>query len=388
MDTVRDSYLNNPQLTLRVVVSIAFINRVFKGRSMRYCGLSGLLLVVFIFGCNDANRMKSIPLPEEESAAKGYIDLLRQENFEEIEKHLDPGIIKPDIRYTLSKMAQLIPDGLPESIKIVRTGIIHDSKHSTTDITFEYQFENKWLLINVATQTIGGGTTITGFSVTEIADSLENINKFHFTGKTIIHYAVFVLAIFIHLFILYALVLCIKTRMKKRKWLWILFILVGLELFSFNWTTGQMDISWLYIRTGIFIQYNPVIIRISLPLGAIIFLLKRKRLMKLPDTVELSDETLLQDAVNRLAEMIPGMQQAGLSSEQIAKTLHDERRTLGVKLKDVVPGNNITRIYTRNIEKYGDKLGPSVEWLRESGKSWDDIINSAISTNGKGAGFK
>ena len=37
---------------------------------------------------------------------------------------------------------------------------------------------------------------------------------------------------------LYALVLCIRTRNVKSKWLWILFILVGFGAVQANWTTG------------------------------------------------------------------------------------------------------------------------------------------------------
>ena len=47
----------------------------------------------------------------------------------------------------------------------------------------------------------------------------------------------------------------------------------------------------------------------------------------------------------------------------------------------------ITKFYQRNIQKYGDKLGPSIEYLRQQGKSWDDIINSALRTGGKDLGF-
>lgn len=35
--------------------------------------------------------------------------------------------------------------------------------------------------------------------------------------------------------------------------------------------------------------------------------------------------------------------------------------------------------YKRNIERYGDPLGPSIEDLRKGGKSWEEIIESACS---------
>ncbi len=43
----------------------------------------------------------------------------------------------------------------------------------------------------------------------------------------------------------------------------------------------------------------------------------------------------------------------------------------------------LEKIYARNLSKYGDKLGPSIEWLREAGKTWEQIIESATRSGGK-----
>ena len=47
----------------------------------------------------------------------------------------------------------------------------------------------------------------------------------------------------------------------------------------------------------------------------------------------------------------------------------------------------LTEIYQRNVAKYGDKLGPTVDFLREKGKLWEQIIESAGRTGGKDLGF-
>ncbi|GAA0835995.1 hypothetical protein GCM10009080_20710 [Cupriavidus pauculus] len=44
-------------------------------------------------------------------------------------------------------------------------------------------------------------------------------------------------------------------------------------------------------------------------------------------------------------------------------------------------------IYARNLEKYGDKLGPTVDWLRAKGKNWEEIIESVSRSGGKDLGF-
>ena len=55
--------------------------------------------------------------------------------------------------------------------------------------------------------------------------------------------------------------------------------------------------------------------------------------------------------------------------------------------KELTPAELLTKIHDRNEERYGDPLGPSIEWLREQGRSWDDIIRSATTPGGADLGF-
>ncbi len=81
------------------------------------------------------------------------------------------------------------------------------------------------------------------------------------------------------------------------------------------------------------------------------------------------------------------MRAAGESPETIARTLHAERRSLGVEYKELTPEPLRSEIYKRNIEKYGDPLGPSIDWLRARGKSWENIIESATRPGGADLGL-
>ncbi len=82
------------------------------------------------------------------------------------------------------------------------------------------------------------------------------------------------------------------------------------------------------------------------------------------------------EAQRRLAE--------GQSVEQVARWSHQARRDLGIMFKEMTPKKLLDYIYTRNIEKYGDPLGPSIEWLRNvGGKTWEDIIESATRPGGE-----
>ena len=82
------------------------------------------------------------------------------------------------------------------------------------------------------------------------------------------------------------------------------------------------------------------------------------------------------------------MRGEGKSDEQIARALNQQRRDIGERYKHLTPEPLRSQIYARNQAKYNDKLGPTVEWLRERGKSWADIIESSKHTGGGDLGLK
>lgn len=91
--------------------------------------------------------------------------------------------------------------------------------------------------------------------------------------------------------------------------------------------------------------------------------------------------------VTQLSEVREVMQKNGHTEEEIARTLHKLRRDLGEKYKNLTPSENREIIYSRNLKKYGDKLGPTIEWLRAQGQSWDAIAESASRTGGRDLGL-
>jgi hypothetical protein len=81
------------------------------------------------------------------------------------------------------------------------------------------------------------------------------------------------------------------------------------------------------------------------------------------------------------------LQALGKSEEEIARQLHAMRRELGIKYKELTPPEELARIRARNLAMYGDELGPTIEWLRARGKSWKDIIESAMRPGGLDLGY-
>ena len=244
--------------------------------------LVGIAFCAFLFGCDQATLMKKFTPPEDESTARSYFDQLRTGNFDQIASDLDTSLADSNVRDKLSEMASIIPAETPISVKVVGAHIFRGKEGSTTSITLEYQFPSKWLLVEVTTRKDGGVSTIVGFHVAPESDSLENLNRFTLVGKSAIQYLILTLAIGSLAFSFYVLVLCIRTKDVNRKWLWMLFILAGVEKVAVNWNTGQMTFGFLAINvpsaTASHDLYGPWTIGVCLPLGAILFLHRQRKL--------------------------------------------------------------------------------------------------------------
>jgi hypothetical protein len=249
---------------------------------LRQCVVSVLVVGLSLAGCNKSDMLQKFASVEDQSLARKYIELLRERQLDEIEKSMDPSLAGPSMNPTLVKMTALFPPGEPTSITLVGAQSFYTSDSSKVNLTFEYGFAGQWLLTNVAFKKQHGTTTIVGFHVYPEPASLEAQNKFELRGKSPMQYAVLGLAIIIPLFTLWALLSCVRTKLKGRKWPWILFILLGVGKFAVNWTTGAWGFAPISVQlfgvSAIAPFYGAWTLAVSLPLGAIVFLLFRGKL--------------------------------------------------------------------------------------------------------------
>jgi hypothetical protein len=64
-----------------------------------------------------------------------------------------------------------------------------------------------------------------------------------------------------------------------------------------------------------------------------------------------------------------------------------ERNALKVKYRELSPADFVKQAEARNVEKYGNPLGPTADQLRAQGKTWEQIIDSAARPDGKDLGL-
>jgi hypothetical protein len=247
-----------------------------------------LLVLALLAACDQADVLQKFASVEEQALARSYVEHLRTRDFDYIEKAADPSIRNPALRETLTKMAGMVPSQAPVSVKLVGAHTFRGADSSTLNTTFEYEYENTWLLANVAMQEKGGVKTIVGFNVYPRSGSLEAENRFTLAGKGLAQYLVLAGAIAAALMTIYSLVVCVRTKLPGRKWPWVLFILVGFGKFAVNWTTGEWGITPLSVQllsaSAFAPLYGPWTVAVSLPVGAVLFLVFRGKVRRATPT--------------------------------------------------------------------------------------------------------
>ena len=241
-------------------------------------------LLALLAGCDQKAMLDKFTPKEEAAIAQRVLSDVIAKNFSAVDSQLDPSLQTPATRDALGKMADAFPAAQPAAVNIVGAETRTFNGATTYNLTYEYAYPNTWLLANVMLQRKDGQLRIIGLHAYPEKQSLGETNAFRFAGKSFTHYAVLGLAIAIALFVIYALVVCFRTPIAKRKWLWLLFVALGFVQFFFNWTDGSFTIrplSIAFLASGFYRAgpYAPIILSSSIPVGAIVFLLRRRALV-------------------------------------------------------------------------------------------------------------
>jgi hypothetical protein len=186
-----------------------------------------------------------------EAKAMAYILHLIEGDFEVIKNSFEPKLKLQATDERLNQMKEIFGNEEPVEINLVGyyTNTVNGGP-TRYNLSYQYGYKDRWILVNIAFLTLEDGTDeIFGLNVSApLKRPLQEINKFTFEGKGIIHYLFISGCVLVPLFILPTLVFAIRTKFKRRKWLWIIFILIGIVQFSLNWTTGQVGFKILHFQ--------------------------------------------------------------------------------------------------------------------------------------------
>ena len=260
-----------------------------------------LAAVLLLAGCNQAEVFDKFLPKADVSLAKEFVAKVADKDYVALEAAFVSEAKTEGLRSQLDTMTQSLPAGPLRSVKVIGASITKNPGTTISNITLEYEYPGRWLWATVSLERQADQVRLRGITFEPQETSAEAVNSFTFKGKGLLHYVVFVLAVGIPVLVLYALVVCIRTPLAKRKWLWILFILVSWVQFQFNWSSAEWGIrpvSVMLIGAGFFKSgpYAPWNFELAFPLGAILFLIRRPALTRREEPAASGAAELLPDS--------------------------------------------------------------------------------------------
>ena len=272
----------------------------------------GAVFVLFLTGCdrNDLLRVSGydrISLQRRntpqvpERIAISCAESLRKGKLDEVAGQLEPGAVDAGLHDRLVEMMRAFPDREPASVKTVDATKYGEGDAAVTTIVLEYEYARvttptggtaavipgSWVFVQSTIRTGLGSTRVAGMRVQASPESIESINAFTFANRGISQYLALFFALLVSAITLCAVVLCVRSKIGRQKWLWLLSMLVNIGNASVNWTTGDWSFNTISIHYGIpptpanvtLTAYGPWMVVLTVPVGALVFLLCRKRLV-------------------------------------------------------------------------------------------------------------
>jgi hypothetical protein len=256
---------------------------------MRRLGWLLVLGLIAWSGCFDQKALLKKLVPEaDDRQARQLLELIRDGQMEPAREMLVGSLSQAEVSQGLDKLHELFTQS-----KWVEAETIGYNKRwtaapaaqagSTIQLDYQIRLEKHWLAGSVMILEQNGSRKILSVRFNPLTASLDTLYAFTLSGQSLGHYLVFLLCCLVPVFCVVALVVCIRSRVR-RKWLWILFILLPVGKIWLNWSTGEWGaqlLAFQLLGASMFKMglYAPWVLSVSFPLGAISFLLWRKSLL-------------------------------------------------------------------------------------------------------------
>lgn len=265
-----------------------------------------IAMLLMLTGCGgeEGDFRSSVAKPVLKTTDK-MLDALLAGDEEKAQKLLIPELKKANglllIKDTIEKLQVSPAISVPphEVVSYAVRGEVYGSHH---DLAYQIQREQGWVLVYFEVDEVYKRFYgITAIEYRFLPSPLQEINAFTFEGKPWLHYAALTCCAVLALVVLVSLILLLRTKTKKPWiwWFWCFFICIGFVRISFNWTSGQFSfdpvggigvqilhhLGWV-INVIHESRYEPWYIQGMFPLGAVLFLWRRKSLQQRAEEIE------------------------------------------------------------------------------------------------------
>ena len=247
---------------------------------------AGPLAVTCIFWATKASENNASVSPGD-AISREVIDHLRGGRIQDALNLFDPAKL-PGNAETLFQQARVILDvGEPASVHLVNRSWFNSFTEDRVNdnLVYHVQGQTRAALVAASAQTKGKRILLTGLNWEPAPLDLRDRSPFTLSGKSWLHYAFLLMVVAVPIFIVCTVVACLRSKIRW-KWLWVPFIIVGIGQVGVVWLDGPAGSARFVFRLSSLLLgvsviksplYDPWVISVSLPLGAILFYWARGR---------------------------------------------------------------------------------------------------------------
>lgn len=248
-----------------------------------------LVLSLLLAGCSQDKLNDTLATPQEKAAASSFIVALQSGRLETVKASVEPQLYAE----TLAIARQLQPS-IPKAANLhlvtvsVHTNSLNGVSQTQKALNYEFGAASKWAVIQIVLKTAPGSPQVVGWHAAPYDHQPTTGGDFALSGKSVTSYLWLAAMALSTITIVSALILIARTKGIRRRWLWAVGSAVGFGQFTLNWSTG----AWSFRPLGFFLlgsaalktsPFEAWMLSFSLPVVAVIFLLRRKALMAQPD---------------------------------------------------------------------------------------------------------
>jgi hypothetical protein len=260
-----------------------------EGGRPRRCAIappprSGILvgIIMALIGCSAEGILRPAAESPEGQFAQRTVESLVAGRVEDVRSSLTGGSASADVDKKLAALAAIYSGHAVAPPKLIRFRMEQDANGQRAHaFLFDSAYDDGHVLTTVIIRSKGEGEHAMELNAQKLTKADEEANSFSLKRAGPIHYAFLLAALANPCLIVLALVRWVRTRRDlRKKWLWLPAIVLGLGGIGLQWTTGRIvELQFSVQPFGVSFTrtpYEPWMLYISLPLGAILFLRRRK----------------------------------------------------------------------------------------------------------------
>lgn len=242
--------------------------------------IAGILLFV-LAACSIQRWNEWASTPQERAFAAQMVQAIQRGDMRQLAEASDPDTMRDFSPRMLAQIREVTPDG-PAKLMTVSVNAMTAGGETSSFKTFNYELGTgqRWAILQIILHPKGERLWLAGVYVQPADRSPSIAHAFSFRGKRAIHYFWLAMMLAAVATSITALVLVLRTRGLRRKWLWAVGSALGFVSFQLNWTTGEWGIWPISIQLfgASALQNGPLlpwVMSFAIPVVAIIFLVRR-----------------------------------------------------------------------------------------------------------------